>query len=31
MKTVSKLELIPIGSDYKSILPKHPLPDPLPG
>ena len=30
MKTTSKLELIPIGSDYKSILPKHPIPDPLP-
>ncbi len=30
MKTSSKLELIPIGSNYKSILPKHPLPDPLP-
>ncbi len=30
MKTNSKLELIPIGSDYESILPKHPLPDCLP-
>jgi len=30
VKTSSKLELIPIGSNYKSILPKHPLPDPLP-
>ena len=30
MKTASKLELIPIGSDYKSILPEHPLPEPLP-
>jgi len=30
MKTASKLELIPIGSDYKSILPKHLIPDPLP-
>lgn len=30
MKTTSKLELIPIGSDYNSILPKHQIPDPLP-
>lgn len=30
MKTASKLELIPIGSDYKSILPIHPIPNPLP-
>lgn len=30
MKTSSKLELIPIGSDYKSILPKHLIPAPLP-
>ncbi|RLC35889.1 MAG: hypothetical protein DRH33_07880 [Candidatus Nealsonbacteria bacterium] len=30
MKTTSGLELIPIGSDYKSILPKHPILAPLP-
>jgi len=30
VKTTSKLELTPIGSDYKSILPKHQIPDPLP-
>jgi len=31
MKTTSKLiKLMPIGSDYKSILPKHPIPNPLP-
>ena len=30
MKTASKLELVPIGSDYESILPKHQIPDPLP-
>jgi len=30
MKTNSKLELIPIGSDYRSLLPEHRIPDPLP-
>lgn len=30
MKTASNLELIPLGSDYTSILPKHPIPNPIP-
>lgn len=30
MRATSKFELIPIGSDYESILPEHGVPDPLP-
>ena len=30
MKATSKFELIPIGPDYESVLPKHQMPDPLP-
>jgi len=30
MKASPKLKLVPLGSNYKSILPKHEIPDPLP-
>ena len=30
MKTTSKLKLLPIGSNYKSLLPKYQISDPLP-
>jgi len=30
MRAASKLKLIPIGSNYRSLLPKHQIPDPLP-
>jgi len=30
MKAASEFKLVPIGSNYKSTLPKHPTPDPLP-
>jgi len=30
MRATSKFELIPIGPDYESVLPKHQMPDPLP-